>query len=159
MAEEIATLAGGCFWCTEAAFKLLKGVLEVVPGYAGGHVPHPTYEAVCTGTTGHREAVQVRFDPEMLPYADLVRYFFAVHDPTSEDRQGPDVGPQYSPAIFYHSEEQRRVAEAVMRGPEPIQKDPEAVLGGGRVVDPLDPEGHTSPLQNQSASGRTHSGH
>ena len=115
MPEEIATLAGGCFWCTEAAFKLLRGVLEVVPGYAGGHVPHPTYEEVCTGTTGHREAVQVRFDPGVLPYADLLRYFFAVHDPTSEDRQGPDVGPQYSPAIFYHSEEQKRVAEAVMR--------------------------------------------
>ena len=106
MPEEIATLAGGCFWCTEAAFKLLRGVLEVVPGYAGGHVPHPTYEEVCTGTTGHREAVQVRFDPGVLPYADLLRYFFAVHDPTSEDRQGPDVGPQYSPAIFYPSEEQ-----------------------------------------------------
>jgi peptide-methionine (S)-S-oxide reductase len=124
MAEEIATLAGGCFWCTEAAFKLLKGVLEVVPGYAGGHVPHPTYEAVCTGITGHRETVQVRFDPEMLPYADLVRYFFAVHDPTSEDRQGPDVGPQYSPAIFYHSEEQRRVAEAVMRELAPLYPKP-----------------------------------
>jgi len=78
MPEEIATLAGGCFWCTEAAFKLLRGVLEVVPGYAGGHVPHPTYEEVCTGTTGHREAVQVRFDPGVLPYADLLRYFFAV---------------------------------------------------------------------------------
>ena len=122
MPEEIATLAGGCFWCTEAAFKLLRGVLEVVPGYAGGHVPHPTYEEVCTGTTGHREAVQVRFDPGVLPYADLLRYFFAVHDPTSEDRQGPDVGPQYSPAIFYHSEEQKRVAEAVMRELAPLYR-------------------------------------
>ena len=124
MPEEIATLAGGCFWCTEAAFKLLRGVLEVVPGYAGGHVPHPTYEEVCTGTTGHREAVQVRFDPGVLPYADLLRYFFAVHDPTSEDRQGPDVGPQYSPAIFYHSEEQKRVAEAVMRELAPLYPKP-----------------------------------
>lgn len=111
---EVATLAGGCFWCTEAAFKLLKGVIEVVPGYAGGHVENPTYEEVCTGTTGHREAVQVTFDPGVLSYADLLRYFFAVHDPTTPDRQGPDVGPQYSPAIFYHSEAQRRVAEAVM---------------------------------------------
>ena len=124
MPAEIATLAGGCFWCTEAAFKLLRGVLEVVPGYAGGHVPHPTYEEVCTGTTGHREAVQVRFDPGVLPYADLLRYFFAVHDPTSEDRQGPDVGPQYSPAIFYHSEEQKRVAEAVMRELAPLYPKP-----------------------------------
>ena len=96
----------------------------MVPGYAGGHVPHPTYEEVCTGTTGHREAVQVRFDPGVLPYADLLRYFFAVHDPTSEDRQGPDVGPQYSPAIFYHSEEQKRVAEAVMRELAPLYPKP-----------------------------------
>ncbi|WP_460171435.1 peptide-methionine (S)-S-oxide reductase MsrA [Thermus sp. FJN-A] len=124
MGEEMATLAGGCFWCTEAAFKLLPGVLEVVPGYAGGHVPQPTYEEVCTGTTGHREAVQVRFGPGVLPYADLLRYFFAVHDPTSGDRQGPDVGPQYSPAIFYHTEEQKQVAEAVMRELAPLYPRP-----------------------------------
>lgn len=93
-------------------------------GLRRGHVPHPTYEEVCTGTTGHREAVQVRFDPGVLPYADLLRYFFAVHDPTSEDRQGPDVGPQYSPAIFYHSEEQKRVAEAVMRELAPSTRSP-----------------------------------
>ena len=111
---EVATLAGGCFWCTEAAFEELEGVLDVVPGYAGGHVPHPTYEQVCTGTTGHAEAVQVTFDPDRISYRELLEVFFTVHDPTTPNRQGPDVGHQYRSAIFCHSPEQEQVAREVI---------------------------------------------
>lgn len=110
-----ATLGGGCFWCLEAVFLDLKGVRRVVSGYAGGHVPRPSYEQVCTGTTGHAEVVQVTFDPAELSYADLLRVFFSIHDPTTPNRQGNDVGPQYRSTIFTHSEEQRRTAEAVKR--------------------------------------------
>jgi peptide-methionine (S)-S-oxide reductase len=111
---ETATLAGGCFWCLEAVFLELRGVLGVQSGYAGGHVPNPTYEQVCTGTTGHAEAVQVEFDPAELSYRDLLRVFFAIHDPTTLNRQGPDVGTQYRSAIFYHSPEQERTAREVI---------------------------------------------
>lgn len=111
---ETATLAGGCFWCLEAVFLDLRGVLGVQSGYAGGHVPNPTYEQVCTGTTGHAEVVQVEFDPNELSYRDLLRVFFSIHDPTTLNRQGPDVGTQYRSAIFYHSEEQKRIAEEVI---------------------------------------------
>jgi peptide-methionine (S)-S-oxide reductase len=114
LTRETATLAGGCFWCIEATLQRLRGVVSVTPGYTGGQVARPTYPQVCTGETGHAEAVQVVFDAELLPYGDLLRIFFAVHDPTTPDRQGPDVGPQYRSAIFYHSAEQRRVAEEVM---------------------------------------------
>ncbi len=111
---ETATLAGGCFWCLEAAFQELKGVEAVESGYAGGHVPNPSYERVCTGATGHAEVVQVRFDPEVLPFRDLLRIFFTIHDPTTLNRQGADVGTQYRSAIFYHSPEQQRDAEQVI---------------------------------------------
>jgi peptide-methionine (S)-S-oxide reductase len=111
---ELATLAGGCFWCTEAVFDELEGVLEVVPGYAGGHVPNPTYEQVCTGITGHAEAVQVTFDPDRISYRELLEVFFTVHDPTTLNRQGPDVGHQYRSAVFCHSPEQERVAREVI---------------------------------------------
>jgi len=111
---ETATLAGGCFWCTEAVFDELEGVLEVVPGYAGGHVPNPTYEQVCTGTTGHAEAVQITFDPDRISYRELLEVFFSVHDPTTLNRQGPDVGHQYRSAIFTHSPEQDQVARRVI---------------------------------------------
>ncbi len=114
MTTETATLAGGCFWCTEAALQQVRGVLSVTPGYAGGSVEQPTYEQVCTGRTGHAEAVRVAFDPQLLPYADLLRLFFAVHDPTTADRQGADIGPQYRSVIFFESEEQRRQAEDVI---------------------------------------------
>ena len=114
MSTETATLAGGCFWCIEAALAGVRGVVSATPGYAGGDVAHPTYEHVCTGTTGHAEAVQVVFDPVELPYGELLHLFFAVHDPTTVDRQGPDVGPQYRSAIFYHTAEQRATAEAVV---------------------------------------------
>lgn len=110
---EEATFGGGCFWCTEALFKMLKGVVEVFPGYAGGHVPNPTYEQVCTKTTGHAEVVRVRFDPAQISYAQLVEYFFLTHDPTTPNRQGNDIGPQYRSVIFYHSEAQRETAERV----------------------------------------------
>jgi len=111
---EIATLAGGCFWCTEAVFKELKGVEKVEPGYAGGTVPNPTYEQVCTGRTGHAEAVQVTFDPAIISYDELLKIFFTVHDPTTLNRQGADVGTQYRSAIFYHSDQQKSTAQQVV---------------------------------------------
>lgn len=110
-----AVLAGGCFWCLEAVFDGLRGVNSIRSGYAGGHVPNPSYEAVCTGRTGHAEVVEVEFDPTEVSYADLLRVFFTMHDPTTKDRQGNDVGTQYRSAIFYRDEAQRATAEAVMR--------------------------------------------
>ncbi|HEV2316181.1 MAG TPA: peptide-methionine (S)-S-oxide reductase MsrA [Thermoplasmata archaeon] len=112
---ESAVLAGGCFWCTEAVFTELKGVTHVLPGYTGGTVANPSYEEVCTGRTGHAEAVQVDFDPSVITYADLLRIFFTIHDPTTLNRQGNDVGTQYRSAIFYRSAEQRAAAESVER--------------------------------------------
>jgi peptide-methionine (S)-S-oxide reductase len=112
---EKATFAAGCFWGVEASFRAVPGVFDVVAGYAGGHVPEPTYAQVCSGTTGHAEAVQVMFDPAVVSYETLVRTFFALHDPTELDRQGPDVGEQYRSVIFYHSREQRETAERVKR--------------------------------------------
>ncbi|WP_435179824.1 peptide-methionine (S)-S-oxide reductase MsrA [Halorussus sp. AFM4] len=108
---ETATLAGGCFWCTEAAFKELDGVREVTSGYAGGHVEDPTYEEVCSGETGHAEVVRVEYDPDALSYEDVLQVFFTVHDPTQLNRQGPDVGTQYRSAVFYHDDEQREAVE------------------------------------------------
>ena len=113
--KEIATLAGGCFWCMEAVFDELKGVQSVESGYSGGHVPNPTYRQVCSETTGHAEAVQISFDPAQLTYKDLLSIFFSVHDPTTLNRQGNDVGTSYRSAIFYHSDEQKAVAEEVVR--------------------------------------------
>ena len=110
----LATLAGGCFWCLEAVFERLKGVEQVVSGYTGGHLPQPDYYAVCSGTTGHAEAIQVRFDPAVISYRDLLEIFFAFHDPTTLNRQGPDVGTQYRSAIFTHSAEQAEVARQVI---------------------------------------------
>lgn len=107
---ETATLAGGCFWCLEAVFEMLKGVSRVKSGYAGGAVARPTYEQVCSGTTGHAEVVQVEFDPAVIGYRDLLDVFFTIHDPTTLNRQGADVGTQYRSAIFPHSPEQERVA-------------------------------------------------
>ena len=110
-----ATLAGGCFWCLEAVFDELKGVTSVESGYAGGHVANPSYQAVCTGMTGHAEVVQVTFDPSVVSYEDLLRVFFTIHDPTTLNRQGADVGTQYRSAIFTHDDAQRAAAEAVIR--------------------------------------------
>ena len=109
-----ATLGGGCFWCLEAVFDELRGVDGVVSGYAGGFTANPSYEEVCTGETGHAEVVQVRFDPALVSYRDLLTLFFTIHDPTSLNRQGADVGTQYRSVIFYHDAEQKAEAEAVM---------------------------------------------
>jgi len=111
---EIATLGGGCFWCLEAIYVDLKGVEQVVSGYAGGHVKNPTYEQVCGKNTGHAEVVHVHFDPNVISYEDLLRIFFTIHDPTTLNRQGADVGPQYRSVIFYHDDEQRATAEKII---------------------------------------------
>jgi peptide-methionine (S)-S-oxide reductase len=113
--EEIATLAGGCFWCLEAVYADLEGVLRVESGYAGGTVPDPSYQQVCTGTTGHAEVVQVTFDPRVLSYRDLLEVFFNIHDPTTLNRQGHDIGTQYRSAIYYHSPQQKATAEQTIR--------------------------------------------
>ncbi|MCS6889495.1 MAG: peptide-methionine (S)-S-oxide reductase MsrA [Chloroflexus sp.] len=115
MPLETATLAGGCFWCLEAVYDQVIGVQDVVSGYTGGHVPNPTYRQVCDGDTGHAEAVQIRFDPTQISYRELLEIFFSIHDPTTLNRQGADVGTQYRSAIFYHSEEQRQIAEQLVR--------------------------------------------
>ena len=112
--KESATLAGGCFWCLEAVYKELRGVERVVSGYAGGHVERPTYREVCDGTTGHAEVVQITFDPALVSYKELLEVFFTIHDPTTLNRQGADVGTQYRSAVFYHSPEQRETAEQVI---------------------------------------------
>ena len=112
--DEIATLAGGCFWCLEAVFDELKGVKSVESGYMGGKTPNPNYDEVCSGRSGHAEVVRVSFDPAELSYRDLLSVFFAIHDPTTKDRQGNDVGSQYRSAIFYHSEAQQRAADEVI---------------------------------------------
>ena len=112
--KELATLAGGCFWCLEAVYDRMKGVESVETGYIGGKHPNPSYEAVCTGRTGHTEAVQITFDPKVVSYRELLEVFFAIHDPTTLNRQGHDVGSQYRSAIFYHSPDQKAVAEDVI---------------------------------------------
>ncbi len=111
--SELATFGAGCFWCTEALFKQLRGVERVTSGYSGGRMPNPTYEQVCSHATGHAEAVQIRFNPAVITYQQLVEVFFLTHDPTQMNRQGNDIGEQYRSVIFYHDEHQRRIAEAV----------------------------------------------
>ncbi|HWH07808.1 MAG TPA: peptide-methionine (S)-S-oxide reductase MsrA [Candidatus Thermoplasmatota archaeon] len=113
--REVATLGGGCFWCLEAAFEQVQGVERVVSGYAGGFMERPTYEQVCEGTTGHAEVVQVTFDPDVVSYRELLQVFFTIHDPTTKDRQGADVGTQYRSIVLWHSEAQREAAAALMR--------------------------------------------
>jgi peptide-methionine (S)-S-oxide reductase len=112
---QTGTLAGGCFWCLEAVYDEIKGVHSVESGYAGGHMDNPTYRAVCNGDTGHAEVVQIHFDPNVISYRDLLNVFFAIHDPTTLNRQGADVGTQYRSAIFYHDEEQKRIAEDLIK--------------------------------------------
>jgi len=119
--HEVATLAGGCFWCLEAVFEQLTGVQKVVSGYSGGRVANPSYSQVCTGTTGHAEVVQVTFDPNVITFRELLEIFFTIHDPTTLNRQGADVGPQYRSVIFYHSLEQKAVAEQVIQEINAVQ--------------------------------------
>jgi len=111
---ESATLAGGCFWCLDGAFRDLRGVISVESGYAGGHVADPTYEQVCTGRTGHAEVVRITYHPDEISYRDLLEVFFSIHDPTTLNRQGADVGTQYRSAIFFHDETQREEAEKMV---------------------------------------------
>ena len=113
--KEVATLGGGCFWCLEPIFQALAGVKEVVVGYSGGTVPNPSYEEVCTGTTGHAEVVQITFDPEVISYEEILEGFFSVHDPTTLNRQGVDVGSQYRSIVLYHHEGQKATAEKVIQ--------------------------------------------
>ena len=111
---ETATLAAGCFWCTEAAYSIIRGVERIEPGYTGGSVPNPSYEQVSTGTTGHAEAAQIFFDPKVISYKEILEIYFTMHDPTSLNRQGADVGTQYRSVIFYHSQEQKTTAEKLI---------------------------------------------
>ena len=112
---ETATIGGGCFWCTEAVFDAVIGVEDVVSGYSGGHLENPTYEQVCSETTGHAEVIQLKFDPESISFREVLMIFFATHDPTTLNRQGNDIGSSYRSAVFYHSDEQRRIAEEVIK--------------------------------------------
>src|SRR5262245_37549522 len=115
MKQEVATLAGGCFWCLEAVYDQMRGVVSVESGYIGGHLERPSYEAVCGGRTGHAEAVRITFDSAIVTYRELLEVFFVIHDPTTLNRQGHDVGTQYRSAIFYHSPEQKRTAEELIQ--------------------------------------------
>ncbi len=132
---EIATFGGGCFWCLEPMFDDLIGVHQVVPGYAGGDVPNPGYQAVCSGTTGHAEVVQIGYDPRLISFRQLLEVFFSVHDPTTLDRQGADVGTQYRSIILYHNEEQMRVAGEVIAELE------REGLWSGSIVTQIEPLG------------------
>ncbi len=123
-----ATFAGGCFWCTEAVYKEIKGVKEVTSGYIGGKVPNPTYKQVCTGLTGHAEAVEIEYDPAQVPFEKLLEIFFATHDPTTLNRQGPDVGTQYRSGVFYHDEEQKAAAEKVIAALDAAKVFPKAIV-------------------------------
>lgn len=122
-----ATLAGGCFWCTEAIFKRLKGVQKVTPGYSGGQVASPTYQQVCSGQTGHAEAIQIEFDPKVLSFGKLLTVFFKLHDPTTLNQQGADIGTQYRSAIFYHTPEQKEAAEKYIQQLEDSGEFPDPI--------------------------------
>jgi len=125
---ELATFGGGCFWCVEAVFEQLEGVSDVVSGYAGGHTENPTYQDVCTGLTGHAEVCQIRYDPEKISYTELLEVFFKTHDPTTLNRQGPDVGTQYRSVIFYHDEQQKALAEKLKRDLDAARAFPRPIV-------------------------------
>lgn len=147
---EHATLGGGCFWCLDAAFRDVAGVSEVVSGYAGGHAPHPTYEQVCGKQTGHAEVVRIGFDPAVVSYADLLRMFFTLHDPTTKDRQGADIGPQYRSIILAETPEQMEAARQVMAEVE------QEGIWNGRLVTELAPAGdfYTAEPEHQDYFNR-----
>ncbi len=138
--SETATLGAGCFWCVEAVFQQLQGVLRVVPGYAGGTVEQPTYQQVCSGTTGHAEVAQIDFDTRVLSFAGLLEVFWRTHDPTTLNRQGPDVGTQYRSAIFYHGEAQRDIAER--------SRQDAAQLWASPIVTAIEPCGRFYPAED-----------
>lgn len=142
--NEVATLGAGCFWCVEAVFLELKGVVSVVSGYSGGDVKNPAYREVCNGTTGHAEVIQVTFDPAIISFAEILEVFFAVHDPTTLNRQGADVGTQYRSAIFYHNDQQKEIA----------LKAKAAAMESGEWLDPIVTE--ISPLKNFYAAEDYH---
>ena len=133
-----ATLAGGCFWCLESAFKQLEGVIDAQSGYAGGQLENPSYEQVCSGTTGHAEVVRLQFNPEHISFREILEIFFALHDPTQLNRQGNDIGTQYRSAVFYHNAEQREQTEAIIAEIEREQIWPGAD-GKGKVVTQIEP--------------------
>jgi peptide-methionine (S)-S-oxide reductase len=139
--HEAATLGGGCFWCLEAVFDELKGVEDVVSGYAGGTVVNPSYEQVCSGTTGHAEVVQITFDPDVISFGELLEVFFTIHDPTTPNRQGHDVGTQYRSIILYHTSEQKTAAE------QAIQKLTAAKIWDARIVTQIEPLGAFYPAE------------
>ena len=138
------TLGGGCFWCTEAVFDRVRGITEVQSGYSNGHVLHPTYEQVCSGTTGHNEVVRLTFDPAIISVQEILEIFFVIHDPTTLNRQGNDVGTQYRSGIYFHSPEQQQVASDLLR-----QMEQDNVLGAPIVTEVL-------PLANYSPAERYH---
>ncbi|MGC4250362.1 MAG: peptide-methionine (S)-S-oxide reductase MsrA [Sphingobium sp.] len=140
MVDEVATLAGGCFWCTEAVYQNLKGVKAVESGYIGGTVPDPTYEQVCSGATGHAEAIRITYDPAVISHADLLDIFFATHDPTTLNRQGNDIGTQYRSAIFPHSAEQEAEARAGIERAQPDQSSP--------IVTAIEPDAPWYPAED-----------
>jgi peptide-methionine (S)-S-oxide reductase len=144
---QLATFGGGCFWCTEAVFEQVRGVSSVVSGYAGGHVPNPTYEAVCGKKTGHAEVVQITFDPSVISYHDLLTIFFGTHDPTTPNRQGADVGPQYRSAIFFHDAEQEKVAKELI-----AELNAEGIFGAPIVTEVV-------PLSNYYPAEDYHQGY
>lgn len=122
--EQVATLGGGCFWCTEAVFQQIRGITSVESGYCGGQVHNPTYEQICTGTTGHAEVVRLRFDPTLISYAEILEIFFTIHDPTTLNRQGADKGTQYRSVIYFHDEHQQQIAREVMAKMASVWDDP-----------------------------------
>lgn len=135
MAMEVATLGGGCFWCVEAVYNQLTGVDSAISGYMGGHIANPTYEQVCSKTTGHAEVVKVTFDNDVVSFEDILNIFFTIHDPTTLNRQGNDVGPQYRSGIWYHSQAQKRIAE------ETIRRSEKEGLYRGKIVTEVTPAG------------------
>jgi len=140
--KELATLGGGCFWCLEAVYLELRGVEQVVSGYAGGTVPNPTYYQVCEETTGHAEVIQLTFDPREISFKEILQVFFTIHDPTTLNRQGPDVGTQYRSAIFYHSQEQKVIAE------ETIKEISAAQIWDAPIVTEVTPFGAFYPAED-----------
>jgi len=137
--NEITTLGGGCFWCLEAVYDQLDGVLDVVSGYAGGRVPNPDYKSVCSGRTGHAEVIQVTFDPTVISFKEILEIFFTIHDPTTLNRQGADVGTQYRSEIFYHSEEQKNTAEEVIAEIEAAEIWPNPIVTAISALDTFYP--------------------